>query len=238
MKKVYLMIILGLLFSISLKSQDNLTTLKMQADYYHDRYKPKSVDTKITDNFGNGFDDLYGTRNCRCILKGVAYRGGGNNYYHKTNKRDNHNPLPADGLQNLLDEGFSSAVYLYSKRWNTAPALLVSEDKKDTLNYYNNTLPNRSKEKELLMLVYDVIKNPEKGPVYLHCWNGWHQSGYSAVICLMQFAGYTNKEAEAYWRRNADGGLKGYEHVIKKIRNFKVFPDIKISDEEREMISF
>ena len=45
------------------------------------------VEEKATDNYGNGNLDLYGTRNFRTILHGVAYRGGGNNYYHNENKR-------------------------------------------------------------------------------------------------------------------------------------------------------
>ncbi len=235
MKKIiYILLVSITVFSAS--AQENLKALKKQAEYYQERYHPESVNTKITDNFGNGFDELYGTRNMRCILKGVAYRGGGNNYYHKTSKRDNHNPLPLDGLQHLANDGFSAAVYLYAKRWDTAPAYVVSELKEDTLRYLKNTLPNREKEKELLTWVYDIIKNPEQGPIYLHCWNGWHQSGYSAAICLMQFAGYTNEQAEAYWRANADGGPKGYEHIIKRIREFKTFPELEISDAEREII--
>ena len=70
---------------------------------------------KVTDNWGNQFEDLYGTRNMRPVLHGVAYRGGANNYYHKRNKRKNQNPLPSDGLLNLCQEGFSGAVYLYQQ---------------------------------------------------------------------------------------------------------------------------
>lgn len=237
MKKIILSLVLLTALPGLLSASKNFSDLKEKAEYYHNRYSPESVNTQITDNFGNDFDDLYGTRNFRCILKGVAYRGGGNNYYHKTAKRDNHNPLPPDGLQNLADEGFSAAVYLYSKNWDTAPESVKSEETGNTMHYYNNTLPNRKSEKELLALVYDIIKNPEKGPIYLHCWNGWHQSGYAAAICLMQFAGYSNEEAVKYWRENADGGTKGYDHIIKKIRNFKTFPEFEISDEERRLIT-
>ncbi len=76
---------------------------------------------KVIDNFGNGFDSLYGTRNMRTVLHGVAYRGGANNYYHKTDKRNNHNPLPDDGIANLCKEGFSHSIYLYKQNWDSAP---------------------------------------------------------------------------------------------------------------------
>jgi len=56
-------------------------------DYYKKRYIETDLMYKVTDNKGNGFDSLYGTRNMRPILHGVAYRGGANNYYHLTDKR-------------------------------------------------------------------------------------------------------------------------------------------------------
>ena len=56
-------------------------------EYYQDRYQVSDLNTKIVNNVGNGFEDLYGTRNMRVVLDGLYYRGGGNNYYHRTNKR-------------------------------------------------------------------------------------------------------------------------------------------------------
>ena len=26
----------------------------------------------------------------------------------------------------------------------------------------------------ILLMVYEAINNNELGPIYLHCWNGWH----------------------------------------------------------------
>ena len=93
----------------------------LSSDYYINRYNERDLLYKIVDNWGNGFDSLYGARNLRPILHGVAYRGGANNYFHKTNKRKNSNPLPNDGIQNLCQEGFSSSVYLYRTNFETAP---------------------------------------------------------------------------------------------------------------------
>ena len=70
---------------------------------------------------------MYGTRNFRVILHGVAYRGGGNNYYHRSDKRNNKNPLPMDGLNNLLENGFSTSVYLYNENFETSPPFLVNK---------------------------------------------------------------------------------------------------------------
>ena len=73
-------------------TQDTMAPLIEKYNHYKSKYNSNCVQDKITDNQGNGFEDLYGTRNFRVILHGVAYRGGGNNYYHRSNKRSNKNP--------------------------------------------------------------------------------------------------------------------------------------------------
>ena len=210
------------------KTSDDIRIEKLSKLYGTDFSK------KITDNFGKGYTPLYGTRNFRVVIPGIVYRGGANNYYHKTNKRNNKNPLPNDGLKALANEGFSFAVYLYATNYKTAPKTMLSDDGTNNLIYINNTLANKSQERELLEMIYMIMQDPELGPVYLHCWNGWHQSGYASAIVLMQFCAYTNKEAEEYWRNYADGGTKGYDHIIKKIRAFKPFPKFLLNKDEQK----
>jgi len=211
-------------------------TAEQRTNYYKEKYKSTTLNKKITDNFGEGCPTLYGTRNFRVVLNGVAYRGGANNFYHKTNKRDNKNPLPIDGLQNLANEGFSAAIYLYGNNFLDAPKFIISDSKKDTLKYYNNTLSNDQQIREFIHLIYSVIKNPKKGPIYLHCWNGWHQSGYASAILLMQFCGYSNEDALKYWKKNADGGTNGYDHVMKKVMNFKPLKEFVLSEEQKKIL--
>lgn len=232
MKRFIFVIIFGL-FLINNAETKNVFD---KVNYYKNRYKVNCLSEKIVDNRGNGFDSLYGVRNMRTILYGIAYRGGANNFYHKENKRDNSNPLPNDGLEHLLNEGFSAAVYLYATNYSTAPKQIVSKDNKDTLKYFYNSLNTRVNIKSLLIMIKEVIENPNKGPVYLHCWNGWHQSGYISAIILMQFCGYSNQEALEYWIANTDGNSKGYDKIKNKILNFKVFDDIKIDDSLKEKI--
>lgn len=211
-------------------------TLKERTSEYKSKYKVTNLTDKIVDNFGNGYEELYGLRNVRTLLFGAVYRGGGNNFYHKTNKRDNSMPLPQDGLEHLAEQGFSTAIYLYGKNFENSPNIIVSQDKKDTLLYIQNTLSNSKQIYDFLKIIYNVIKNPDKGPVYIHCWNGWHQSGYASAMILMQFADFTAEEAVEYWKKHADGGTKGYEHIIKKIYDFKPFSDLKISKEEQKIL--
>ncbi|OGU57852.1 MAG: hypothetical protein A2X64_10175 [Ignavibacteria bacterium GWF2_33_9] len=211
-------------------------SLTDKVEYYKDRYGVKCLDEKITNNHGDGFDALYGTRNMRTILYGIAYRGGANNYYHKLNKRDNHNPLPEDGLEHLLSEGFSDVYYLYATNYKDAKKLWVSKDKSDTLHYLNNSGNARKDMRNIMQDVLDVINNPAKGPIYLHCWNGWHQSGYVSAAILMQFCKFSNESAYQYWLQNTDGVNKGYEGVKNQVKTFKPFPDISIPDSIRQQI--
>jgi len=230
MKQLILLLLLSNIFTYS----KSFTTLEDKVDYYKIRYKVNCLNEKITDNFGNGFIELYGTRNLRPILFGIAYRGGANNYYHKTNKRDNQNPLPEDGLNHLCSEGFSVAVYLYGKNFKESKKIFTNNN--DTLKYIQNSAMNRKTQEDIIKMVKDRIDNPDLGPLFLHCWNGWHQSGYVASIILMQYCGYTNQQARTYWEQNTDGAFKKFDNIKKMIENFEMFKDYKIDKKTQEMI--
>jgi len=199
-------------------------------------YGANCVEDKITNNRGNGFEDLYGTRNFRVILHGVAYRGGGNNYYHRTNKRNNKNPLPIDGLNNLLKNGFSTSVYLYTTNFESAPPFLINKENNDTLDYYQLGGNTSSELDSILMLTYNAIINKEVGPVYLHCWNGWHQSGFVSAVLLKQFCGYNTTKSLHYWEDCADSWTRGYDRIRNAIRDFKPIEKYKIPQEISDAI--
>ncbi len=198
---------------------------------YKELYKAECVEDKITDNRGNGFEDLYGTRNFRVILHGVAYRGGGNNYYHRSKKRNNKNPLPMDGLNNLLENGFSTSVYLYNENWSTVPRYLISDNKQDTLNYFQLGGNNSTELDSILMFTYRAIMNKNFGPVYLHCWNGWHQSGFVSAVLLKQFCNYNTTKALHYWEDCADNWTRGYDRIRNAVRDFVPLEKYKIPQE-------
>ena len=102
---------------------------------YINRYNLNCLNDKLVDNRGEGYDSLYGTRNFRPILHGIAYRGGANNYYHKQNKRNNKNPMPMDGLENLTEEGFSKVMYLYTTNFDYSKNIFL-ELKENVENIY------------------------------------------------------------------------------------------------------
>jgi hypothetical protein len=210
-------------------------------DDYQQRYPLKTDSEKLVNNTGNGFEALYGTRNVRAVLSGVLYRGGANNYYHRSNPRDNRNPLPNDGLQNLCEEGFSNAVYLYSVNYKTAPPVVNCTDirnKKNTLHYSQISPYNDSSVKKILSMVHQALHDSSQGPIYVHCWNGWHASGLIAALALRQFCGVSGSKAVDYWNRNTDGNNKNpaYDGVKEQIRKFSAFPDLFISAELQDKI--
>ena len=208
--------------------------------FYKGRYNMPDVYKKITDNRGNFFEDLYGTRNMREVLAGVYYRGGANNKYHKTHPRSNTNPLPADGLDNLCKDGFSTAIYYYSENYESAkkvnPCLLRTTASANTLNYKQISGLGLKDFKPFLQLIHDRIKGKLTGPIYGHCWNGWHASGFMASVVLKQFCGFTDTQADAYWAKNTDGNTSGYEAVRKKVKAYQPLAGFEITAEEKALI--
>ncbi|MDA8714452.1 OmpA family protein [Flavobacteriales bacterium] len=204
-------------------------------EYYKDRYKEKDLMYKVVDNWGKGFDSLYGTRNLRPILHGIAYRGGANNYFHETKKRRNSNPLPADGIDNLCSEGFSHSVYLYRTNFDNAPVSHscncenggINKMKYSQFDYYDT-----QHVYDMLEIVHKSALNDSVGPVYLHCWNGWHASGFISAIILKQFCGMSDLEATAYWDLGTDGANTSprYNKIREDIKNFKPYPEFILID--------
>lgn len=207
----------------------------LESDYYVKRYKEPDLMYKVIDNFGNGFDSLYGTRNMRTVLHGVAYRGGANNYYHKTDKRNNHNPLPDDGIANLCKEGFSHSIYLYKNNWDSAPEYESCNCVNETQNemeYSQYDYYDKAHIKEMLELIYNSAVDVNTGPVYLHCWNGWHASGFISAVILKQFCGFSDLDATSYWDLGTDGANTSprYNSIRQKIMDFEPYPELMLED--------
>ncbi len=203
---------------------------------YKARYKEEDLMFKIVDNYGNKFDKLYGARNMRPVLHGIAYRGGANNYFHKTAKRKNQNPLPNDGLVNLCQEGFGSSVYLYRTNSDssfTEVKCNCIDGDKNKMDYFQYDYFDDKHVYEMIKMVYESATDSSKGPVYLHCWNGWHASGFLAAVILKQFCGYNDIDAVAYWDLGTDGANRSphYRTVRKRIRDFEAFPEFMLEDE-------
>ncbi|HVV86897.1 MAG TPA: hypothetical protein VHE35_27855 [Kofleriaceae bacterium] len=206
---------------------------------YRRRFPVKTALDKIVTNRGAGPEQLYGTRNVRAVLNGVYYRGGANNAFHRGTPRDNHNPLPPDGLENLCRAGFGTAMYMYPTGFasaDTRETCRTADGDANHLDYEQVTVLHGRRDdiRRVIASVYDHIRRPELGPIYVHCWNGWHASGYAAAATLRQFCGFSADQAVRYWDLNTDGADgPGYEKIRELIRRFTPFPEFTISADER-----
>jgi hypothetical protein len=202
---------------------------------FSSRYGVSDPYTKIVDNQGKGEERLYGVRNARLLFRNIL-RGGANNAFHRDHPRENQNPLPDDALKHLCEEGFTDAFYLYSKNFKTAPVetQCVRENGTPGKLRYRQLTYNRS-ETEILTRIRELLLSGEGG-LYLHCWNGWHASGYLSAISRMQFCGVSSEEAVDYWNRNTDGVNVGenYDRIRAKIRDFRVREGLGIPEEIRK----
>jgi hypothetical protein len=213
--------------------------LKAQVEQYKLRYSLRDPYSKLIDYNGDGFEPLYGVRNFRVVLNGVYYRGGSNNTHNKNLVRGNSNPLEAEALKNLCEEGFSESVYLYATNFTSAPTSVTCrtrDGRPNTLNYRQINALLGNNEHVQLKEIFDHIKGTVPGPIYDHCWNGWHASGYVAAMSMMQFCSYTHAQADAYWVKNTDGNFTKNSGIRAKLRKFKPFDDLKISKEERDLL--
>lgn len=251
------------LFSLSLVSSaaqaSNEASVEGRIDYFTQRYTPffdtkNDLMSKIIDNRGNGYEPLYGLRNARVVLHGVLYRGGANNAYHRIAPRNNMNPMPPDGLANLCKESFGEAIYLYptnfvaqkiscTTRANESNELVYTQS-----SVLNAAIPGetvldgdellRSNEiRDILKKVHQCAIGEGACPIYAHCWNGWHASGFISAIALRQFCDYTPTQAEQYWIDGTDSPSNANYPVIRSaIRSFQPFSDMPVSDSTKSKI--
>jgi len=233
--------------SVETNKSQTAETARDSIEFYKKRYELKDLSSKLVNNHGDGFLNLYGVRNFRAVLQGVLYRGGANNLYNKNKKRDNRNPLPNEGLKNLCMEGFSKAVYLYTQGYDKKMSPVVCQSERgfnpqnnNSMDYLQQQIWTRSGQYKLLKIVFESIMDPMKGPLYFHCWNGWHASGLISALSLRQFCNFSDKQAVTYWDENTDGvnHEPAYENIRSQIHEFAPFEDLKIPESKKIQICF
>ena len=190
-----------------------------------DPFSANSILTRSVDNKGQGDLRFTGTRNFRVVLPSLVYRGGGNNLHLKDTipKYYLWNPLPIYGIKQLQAQGFSKAIYLYDYNFDYwYPKNILESLKNEGFEYSCRPKISDDFLNEFFKDVISRANDSTKGPVYIHCWNGWHQSGLLSAITLIQFCDYSNKEAIAYWERCTDGNFKGFPKVRQRISEYKI----------------
>jgi len=205
------------------------------AEYYHQHYGLSDPYQKRVDDRGNGFEPLYGVRNFREVLRGVLFRGGANNSHNRDGVSPNKNPLPKNGLLSLCTAGFQTAIYLYHTNYSKAAPQTSCDSLrgKNTLKYVQ--IGYNAKPRQILEMIRDAIFNPASGPIYVHCWNGWHASGFISALALRQFCGVSGNDAIAYWIKNTDGDSTYPDHK-KGIQNFRPYEDLMIDAKTQQRI--
>lgn len=217
------------------QSGSTQTTLQKDPYWAYDLHDPYS---KKVDNKGEGYAPLAELRNFRVVLNGVLYRSGANNVYNKKTKRENENPLPHQGLQDLCQQNFSKVFYLYKKNYDPASAQVscMNESKKENkLSYIQLSALDRENEERFLKEIHATIQTPGH-PMLVHCWNGWHASGLISTLALRQYCAFSPQEGVDYWTKNTDGNSKGYDKILKRIRDFKPDAKLKISADVQKKI--
>lgn len=173
---------------------------------------------------------LKGVRNVKPVMDGVLYRGGSGG--GKT-------PLSQSALMSLCEAGFSLAIYLYPDGFTPKTVHCTTTDgKANSLDYVQHGFRPQNERKIVMGEIYDII-DKNKGPAFVHCWNGSHASGEIAAIALMQFCGEDGEQAGNYWAANIHdkGNLKNYGSIYRKhIPAFKPFSEFQISSEIKSQI--
>ncbi|MCO5141585.1 MAG: hypothetical protein M9962_00680 [Oligoflexia bacterium] len=161
-----------------------------------------------------------GLRNLKMALPGVLYRAGG---------PGGKVELKRSTLENLCKEGFSLAVYLYDENFSGTQTVNCTTKfgTQNTLRYENMDYLSESGKRKLMREVQNVIENSSKGPIVVHCWNGYHASGEIAANALVQFCrNWTPSSASTYWKANQNGSPG-----LKRLLKFQGFSEIGISSE-------
>lgn len=172
----------------------------------------KPAETDIT--------QLQKLREVKPVLQNFLYRAGG---------PGGQVLLPSPALNSLCKAGFSEAIYVYNdKSPNNQPTQCADiQGKSNQTSYRMISFRDR---KAIFTKVFEAVTS-NRGPVVVHCWNGWHASGEVAATALMQFCGWSGAEAAQYWEDNIGdrGNIPKYGSIKKRIRDFKIFDELRLS---------
>ena len=142
--------------------------------------------------------------------------------------------MPSWGLKQLSDVGFDKAVYLYSHNFEYwYPQARLDSLEEEGFEYICRPKLDNYLD-DYLQDVMDRANDTTSGAMYIHCWNGWHQSGLLSAYTLMQFCDYSNYEALKYWETCTDGNYRGFSKVKSRIRDYKPSDKYYFTEEQQK----
>lgn len=129
----------------------------------------------------------------RPVLSGVLYRGG----FHGGDRE--RTGLSSAQKSALCEAGFSSARYIdFGKNATYGTTSCAT----GTLTY----APGKStRPADVMREIHDIIRNPGRGPMLVHCMWGVHSSGAISAMALVQFCGWSEERAKRYWDEARNG---------------------------------
>jgi hypothetical protein len=215
---------LGLARSGILASLFGVLSTQLIAEDFMVRSGGPSSTEMMTHNTSGAADGLAFVRP---VLSGVLYRGG----FKGGDK--GRTGLSNSQRKQLCNGGFSSAFYADFGK-NTKYGDTACES--GSLDYQS---ARSSRPSNVMSAIYNVIENPSKGPVMVHCMWGVHSSGALSAMALVQFCGWSETRAKEYWNeaRNkapCSGGCDKW--IDAKFDHFSVDPALNISDAQRTAI--
>lgn len=210
----------SLLFASQSAIAQGSDSVAARAQSYDDFFFPKGTPDNYLDTKVQRL--IPGTRQMLTVLPGVLYRGGG---------PGGQRPLPLSALHALCEAGFSLAVYAYDTGYSDPGPVSCTNKitgKANNLTYIAGAATDPAFKKHFLSLVRNVAMNGGRGPVFVHCWNGYHASGELAAVALRQICGWDGETASAYWERHS-GGFP----LISRIAKFEPVSSLDVPDDVR-----
>lgn len=176
---------------------------------------------------GRGHSPAEGMAFFRPVLSGVLYRAG---FQGGDRARTG---LSSAQRTELCEAGFSSARYIDFGK-NTDYGSTSCGGGRLTYAPGKSTRPA-----DVMREIHDIIQNPDRGPMVVHCMWGVHSSGAISAMALVQFCGWSEERAKAYWdeARNGADCADGCEAWIDHhFDTFDFDPSLTLSAAEQAAI--
>jgi hypothetical protein len=142
---------------------------------------------------GRGQSPAEGLAFVRPVLSGVLYRAG----FKGGDKA--RTGLSDAQRKALCKAGFSTARYIDFGK-NTDYRTTSCDTGKLSYAPAKSTRPA-----EVMQEIHDIIMTPGRGPMLVHCMWGVHSSGAISAMALVQFCGWSEARAKAYWDEARNG---------------------------------
>ena len=129
----------------------------------------------------------------RPVLSGVLYRAG------FSGGDRSRTGLTGAQRSALCEAGFSTARYIdFGKNTDYGTTRCGAGE----MSY----APGKStRPSEVMREIHAIIRNPDRGPMLVHCMWGVHSSGAISARALVQFCGWSEARAKAYWDEARNG---------------------------------